>query len=146
MKTINAIELKTMMDAGEIAMFDVRGDVKFEQGHIPETMTAPMGSLTFRVVRVMNPESAVGVYSEGDDDLAAQAAQRLENMGMQNVYLFAEGLEGWAAAGFEAPASKHPKLQTQGPVQDCRPLIVDRDKAYGGAFKGKPTHTEAAGG
>ena len=29
---------------------------------------------------------------------------------------------------------------------DCRPLVVDRDRAYSGAFKGKPADVEGAGG
>jgi rhodanese-related sulfurtransferase len=147
MKTINTQDLHDKLETSTIALFDVRGDVKFEQGHIPDSMTAPLGSLVFRVVRVMNPESYVVVYSDGGDcDLSRQAVTRLENLGMKNVHCYEDGLSGWAEAGFEVRASKHAKLHTQGPVLDVRPLVVDRDKAYGGAFKGKPTSTEAAGG
>jgi len=147
MNTIDTLELERKFDAGNVAVFDVRGDVAFEQGHIPEAMTAPLGSLVFRVVRVMNPDSFVVVYSGGEGcDLAARAVERLENLGMTNVHCYETGLEGWRAAGRPVVESVKAKLHTQGPVEDVRPLVVDRDKAYGGAFKGKPVDTEGAGG
>jgi len=147
MKIITTQDLHDILQASSVALFDVRGDIKFEIGHIPDAMTAPLGSLVFRVVRVMNPDSLVVVYSAGDGcDLSAQAVTRLENLGMKNVRCYVDGLAGWAEAGHEVRASKHAKLHTQGPVKDVRPVIVDRKNAYGGAFSGKPTATEAAGG
>jgi rhodanese-related sulfurtransferase len=147
MKTITTEELKTRLDGEGVALFDVRGDVKYEIGHIPGAKSTPLGSLVFRVVRIMNPDSLVVVYSAGGDcDLAVQAARRLENHHMTNVQVYKDGLAGWEAAGHEVIPSPHAKLHTQGEVQDCRSIVVDRDKAYGGAFKGKPTETEAAGG
>lgn len=146
MKRIDTETLKQKLDDGR-AVFDVRGDVAFEQGHIPGANTAPLGSLVFRVVRVMNPDSFVAVYSEGGDcTLAAQAAERLENLGMKNVHVYEAGVKGWQAAGYDVVESKHAKKHTHGPVQDCRPLVVDRAKAYGGAFAGKPVDGEGAGG
>jgi rhodanese-related sulfurtransferase len=147
MKTISTKELKDRMESDPLALFDVRGDVKFEVGHIPGAKTAPLGSLVFRVARLMNPESFVAVYSEGGDcELAAEATRRLENLGMKNVHCYQDGLEGWRAAGHEVVASVQAKLHTQGEVEDCRPIIVDRARSYGGAFSGKPSETEAAGG
>lgn len=147
MKTISTPDLHTLLSERPVALFDVRGDVEYEIGHIPGAKTTPLGSLVFRVVRIMNPDSLVVVYSAGGDcDLAVQAVQRLENHHMTNVHCYTDGLAGWAAAGHEVIPSVHAKLHTQGEVQDVRSIVVDRDKAYGGAFKGKPTDTEAAGG
>ena len=147
MKTIDTQDLKKIMYAGDVALFDVRGDVEFEMGHIPGAMTAPLGSLVFRVARVMNPDSFVAVYSAGGDcTLAAQAADRLQKLGLTNVHCYADGLSGWGAAGNTVMPSENPKLHTQGPVQEVRPLVVDRETAYGGAFSGKPVDTEGAGG
>lgn len=131
---------------GDAAVFDVRGDVEFEAGHIPGTKTAPLGSLTFRVARVMNPHSFVAVYSAGEDcRLAAEAAQRLENLGLRNVHCYEDGLEGWRGAGLPVVPSVLAKVHARGPVRECRPLIVDREEAYGGAFRGKPIDSEGAG-
>jgi len=131
---------------GPLALFDVRGDTAYESCHIPGAMTAPLGSLVFRVARVMNPDSTVVVYSEGrKDGLAAQAAQRLEDLGLSDVRHYEEGLEGWKRAGLPL-TSIGMRAHLQGPVRDCRPILVDREQAYGGAFKGTSDAVEGAGG
>jgi rhodanese-related sulfurtransferase len=147
MSTITTEQLQDRLESGNAAVFDVRGDVEFEYGHIPGTKTAPLGSLTFRVARIMNPDSFVAVYSAGGDcRLAPEAAQRLENLGLRNVHCYQDGLEGWRAAGLPVVESVQPKLHTRGPVRDCRPVIVDREHAYGGVFNTKPVDGEGAGG
>jgi rhodanese-related sulfurtransferase len=147
MNTITTEQLRERMKDGLAAVFDVRGDVEYEMGHIPGAKTAPLGSLVFRIARVMNPDTFVTVYSSGGEcTLAAEAVERLENLRMTNVHCYEEGLEGWRTAGHEVVESVQAKLQTQGPVIECRPVVVDRENAYGGAFKGKPVDGEAAGG
>jgi len=42
--------------------------------------------------------------------------------------------------------SVHAKVQDRGPVSECRPIVVDRERAYGGVFKEKPVDGEGAGG
>jgi rhodanese-related sulfurtransferase len=147
MKTITTDELRQRLAAGPVALFDVRGDMEFEQGHIPGAMSAPLGSLTFRVASVMNPDSLVVVYSAGGDcHLAADAATRLGDLRLRNVYVYEGGIKEWLTAGFSLVASTDPKIQAWGPVVECRPLVVDRERAYGGAFKGRPVDVEGAGG
>jgi len=147
MKTMNTEQLKARLEAGPLALFDVRGDVEYDQAHIPEAKSAPLGSLVFRVADVMNPGSEVVVYSNGKDcDLAVQAAERLEKLRLTNVAVYAEGLEGWKNAGNKAVTSNRVREHTWGPVQEVRPVVIDRETAYGGAFKGKPSNVEGAGG
>lgn len=147
MTRISTRELSQRLESGPAAVFDVRGDVEFECSHIPGAKTAPLGSLVFRVARIMNPDSFVAVYSAGKDcGLAARAAQRLENLGLRNVHCYEDGLEGWQAAGLPVVESVHAKVHARGPVRECRPIIVDREHAYGGAFKGTAVAVEGAGG
>lgn len=147
MTILNTEELQVRLKSGDPAVFDVRGDVEFELGHIPGSMSAPLGSLTFRVARVMNPDSFVAVYSAGGDcPLAGEAAERLQNLGLRNVHCYEGGLEAWRAAGLPVVPSVLAKVHARGPVRECRPVIVDREEAYGGAFRGRPVDTEAAGG
>jgi rhodanese-related sulfurtransferase len=147
MNSLSTEQLHERLESGQAAVFDVRGDVEYEFGHIPGAKTAPLGSLVFRVARVMNPDSFVAVYSAGGDcSLVTQAAQRLENLGLRNVHRYEDGLEGWRAAGLPVVESVHAKVHARGPVRECRPVIVDREHAYGGAFKRKPVDGEGAGG
>ena len=147
MKTIKTVELKNRLEAGPVALFDVRGDVEYEKAHIPGAKTAPLGSLVFRVAGVMNKDSNVVVYSGGKScPMAKEALERLEGLHMTNVHCYEAGIEGWEGAGLPLVESPSPKLQAQGPVIECRPLIVNRETAYGGAFKNSDTGTESAGG
>ena len=108
MKGLSTEELQERLESGQAAVFDVRGDVEYEIGHIPGTKTAPLGSLVFRVARVMNPDSFVAVYSAGGDcHLGTQAAQRLESLGLRNVHRYEAGLEGWRAAGLPVEHIAH---------------------------------------
>jgi len=147
MKILTTKDLHARLQAGPVALFDVRGDIEFEKGHIPGAGSAPLGSLVFRVARVMNPGSFVAVYSSGGDcTLAAEAVERLENLKLTNVHCYQDGVKGWQEAGHEIVPSVDPKLITRGDVIECRPLTVDVERAYGGAFKHTQTHTDTAGG
>ncbi len=147
MRQITTSELERLLDRGPLALFDVRGDVEYERGHIPGAKTAPMGSLVFRVARVMNPDSLVIVYGDGGErDESAEAARRLENLGMTNVARYSGGTAAWLAAGLELVESPHAKLQARGPVLDVRPLVIDREIAYSGAFRETPRDVAGAGG
>jgi rhodanese-related sulfurtransferase len=147
MKTLNTQELFTRMQAGPVALFDVRGDVIYEQGHIPGAMTAPLGSLNFRIRDVMNPGSFVAVYCEGNGcTLASQAVDRLENLGLTNVHAYEEGISGWQAAGHETVESPFAKVQARGPVVECRSPVVNTETAYGGVFKHTSDAVDGAGG
>jgi rhodanese-related sulfurtransferase len=146
METLTTAELQERLSSGGVALFDVRGDVEYEIGHIPGAKTAPLGSLAFRVADLMNPDSYVAVYSSGADGLATEAAQRLQNLKLRNVHCYEQGLKGWAAAGLPVVPSIDAKVDARGPVVECRNIIVDRETAYGGAFKGEPVNVEGAGG
>jgi len=124
MNTLTTEELSKRLESGPLPLFDVRGDVEYEKGHIPGAKTAPLGSLVFRVACVMNPDS-----------------DRL-----RSVYCYEGGLRGWRAAGLSVVPSPSVRVHTQGPVIECRPLIVDRETAYGGAFREEPADVEGAGG
>lgn len=147
MKAITTAELRARLDAGALAVFDTRGDIAYEQGHIPGAKTAPPGSLSFRVRSIMNPETDVVVYSNDREcPLAADAAHRLENLGMRNVYCYTDGIKGWQDAGHPIVESVSAKTHARGEVTECRPLLVDRERAYGGAFNIKPADEGGAGG
>ena len=147
MTTISTEELSERLESGQAAVFDVRGDVEYERGHIPGAKTAPLGSLVFRVARLMRPDSFVAVYSAGEDcELGARAARRLEDLKLRNVHYYEAGLEGWRETGRPVVESVLPRIHARGPVRECRPIVVDTENAYGGAFKEANLHVEGAGG
>lgn len=140
-------QLRERLSQGPLALFDVRGDVEYEAGHIPGAKTAPLGSLTFRVADVMRPESMVVVYAEdAESPIARDAVERLERLRLKNVHCYADGLAGWKAAGFPVVESPSARVHTRGPVIECRPIVVDRENAYGGAFREISPDVAGAGG
>ena len=147
MKTLTTDELRERLGSGPLALFDIRGDIEYEMGHIPGAKTAPLGSLSFRVRSLMNPDTQVVVYSNGGDcPLAPDAVRRLENLGMRNVFCYSDGIKGWQDAGNPVVESVNAKVHARGEVIECRPLIVNKERAYGGVFQDKPTEVEGAGG
>lgn len=147
MQTITTDDIRKHLEDGTLAVFDARGDIEYDQGHLPGAKTAPPGSLPFRVRSLMNADTPVAVYSNGGNcPIAADAARRLEGLGMQKVLIYEDGVAGWTAAGHELIQSTHHKSHTHGDVKDVRPLTVDRDNAYGGAFNDKPNEDMGGAG
>jgi hypothetical protein len=62
------------------------------------------------------------------------------------LYHYEDGLEGWQAAGLSVVESVHARVHARGPVRECRPIVVDTEHAYGGAFKDTTLAVEGAGG
>jgi rhodanese-related sulfurtransferase len=147
MKIVDTKTLKELLAVDAVALFDVRGDVAYEYNHIPGAKTAPMGSLSFRVADVMKRDSSVAFYSCGNGcPMASEAAERLESLGFTNVFCYDAGIAGWREAGYHTVPSPHPKVEARGPSVDCRPLVVDTESAYGGAFKHTAGHSGEGGG
>ena len=57
-----------------------------------------------------------------------------------------DGLAGWSEAGEPVVESANAKVHARGEVTDVRPLVVDREHAYGGVFNKPPVDVEGAGG
>ena len=77
MKTMSTEDLYQRVTTSDIALFDERGDVDYEIGHIPGAKTAPLGSLVFRVARVMNSDSLVVVSAGEERPIAFSAREQL---------------------------------------------------------------------
>lgn len=103
MQPINANDLQARLS--EMAVFDVRGDADYEQEHIKDAMTAPMGGLSTRVSDLVEKNSPVVVYSSRSDELSMEAAESLESLGLDNVFWLEDGIEGWKELGFETDVS-----------------------------------------
>lgn len=147
MKFISTEALYDVLGSRPVALFDVRGDLEYEEGHIPGAKTAPLGSLVFRVAGTMNPDSLVILYSEGGICARAmEAAKRLEALRMTNVHVYPDGLDGWRETGHEVVESPHARVHARGDVVDVRPIVINRERDYNGVFADKPVDVAGAGG
>ncbi len=103
-ETINALELKALMDSSEeFLLLDTRNEQEAqENGKIAYSNQTliPRGILEFRANQLLpNKDQPIVVYCTGNAR-SRLAAATLQEMGYTNVRNF-EGVNSWRAAGFE---------------------------------------------
>jgi rhodanese-related sulfurtransferase len=93
---------REILDAGEIAVVDVRESDRYASGHISVAVELPFGEIELRAGRLL-PRSSVRIVVTDDDggELAHAAASRLQAIGYSNVRILAGGLHAWKTEGFE---------------------------------------------
>ena len=89
-----------LLDGGEIALVDVREQGVYYQGHILLALSVPLSRLEL-MVRDLVPRTATRVVlCDGNDGLAARAAETLMAAGYTDISILAGGVNAWAEAGF----------------------------------------------
>ena len=106
MKTINAHELKSMIDRDEdVTVIDTLPEASYKKQHIPGAYSIPLKGSNFASSVgdiVDTKEDTVVVYCANTDcDLSPTAARKLEENGFENVIDFEGGIEEWKQAGYE---------------------------------------------
>lgn len=106
MKDINAKVLKGMMDRGRaFVLLDVRGDEEFDEEHIPNALSAPLGHMGVSIECCVRKSAQIIVYSANRDCTASvEGVKRLVGMGFKDVLHFNDGIQGWKDAGLETIA------------------------------------------
>jgi rhodanese-related sulfurtransferase/predicted metal-dependent enzyme (double-stranded beta helix superfamily) len=100
---IDVHALKRMLrDGAEFALFDVREEGQFADGHLFWANPLPLSRLEMRV-RQLAPRTGapVVVMDGGDGRLARRAARRLAHAGYGDIAMLDGGLQAWQAAGYE---------------------------------------------
>lgn len=96
-------EAHRLIEQGMHFVFDARAPAEFEKGHLPGAMNIYSGEFdeAFQMYALMLiPEQPVLVYCSGQAcDESLLVGKHLMNLGYTNVVLYAEGIEGWKAAG-----------------------------------------------
>lgn len=102
MKTVAPRQLKAMLhDGGEIALLDVREAGQFGVSHLLFSVPLPYSRLELDIGRLVPRRSTrVVLCDDGEFDVAALAARRLEAVGYTDVSVLDGGTRGWAGAGY----------------------------------------------
>jgi rhodanese-related sulfurtransferase len=89
------------MDSGDVfAIFDIRERGEYNEGQIYKASSLPRSQIEFRITDLVPSRNIpVIVYDEGGER-ANLAAETIEQLGYQIVYVLEGGLPAWAAAGF----------------------------------------------
>lgn len=110
MKTLNATQLKNMLDRKEdFVLINVLQAKSFDEKHIPGSHNVPHESRSFidEVLSLAGDKNRkVVVYCASQSCTASPtAAAKLEQAGFTNVFDFEDGIAGWEHAGYELTTS-----------------------------------------
>jgi rhodanese-related sulfurtransferase/predicted metal-dependent enzyme (double-stranded beta helix superfamily) len=100
---IDAVALKAALRGGdELALFDVREEGEFADGHLFHAVPLPLSRLELRVAALAPRRGvAVVIMDGGDGAIARQAARRLAQAGYGDISILDGGLAAWRDAGYE---------------------------------------------
>jgi hydroxyacylglutathione hydrolase len=96
-RQITSPELAQRMNAGSVAVIDVRGAAEWEAGHLPGVLNIPVGYLTERLREIPRDRPVVVHCRTGAR--SAIAASLLEAVGFKDVFNLAGGYVAWQASG-----------------------------------------------
>ena len=100
-ESINVIEAKAKLEAGAVAI-DTAPISSWAGGHVPDSLSMPMESISFRYTEL--PEEAVLVFFSEDGTKSFAAAEKALTLGFGEVYNVNGGTRAWLAAGYEMEA------------------------------------------
>lgn len=90
---ISKDELKDKML--DITLIDVRDDYSYKFGHIQGAEDIPLENIEEEFKSKYSPEEKdIVVYGE-DEKMGMEAAQKLENLGYNNIMVYKEGFQEW---------------------------------------------------
>lgn len=90
-----------LLNHHEVALVDVREEAHFAEGHPLFAVNIALSKLDIEILnRIPRLTTPVTLYDNGEG-LAQAAAQRLHDLGYNDVALLAGGLKGWVEAGGE---------------------------------------------
>ncbi len=101
-KVLSPAELSELRESQlGLALFDIRESAEYEAGHIRGATSLPRRMIELRIA-TLAPVLSTPIVVYGDDSLRADfSAERLEQLGYQNVAMLAGGFPAWKSAGLK---------------------------------------------
>jgi rhodanese-related sulfurtransferase len=112
--TIDAAELKRLIDAGDATVVDLAPSIAYEAGHIPSAWFAVRARLPGSLAK--SPRRPVLVLTSPDGVLARLAAAELADPGFPAVYVLDGGTEAWRQGGLPLATGREAMADTP---DDC---------------------------
>ena len=97
--TINAQELKSMIDFKGATVIDVRDVQAYTAGHIPGALQIPLARIEGEASYLPKDKPIVTYCTCPNEESSGQAAMILANAGVQQVFALKGGLAAWTEAG-----------------------------------------------
>lgn len=94
---LSTLQATQMINSRHAQIVDVRTEVEFKNGSLPNAKNLPLASLKDRAGELKKDRPAIVVCETGNR--AGSAAARLRAAGVAEVYILSGGLSAWRAAG-----------------------------------------------
>jgi rhodanese-related sulfurtransferase len=108
MRPVTASALKAMLlSGGELALIDVREELIYSQNHLLWARNVSLSRLELRFARLVPRKDTRIVLCDGDDGLAARAANILMQAGYTDISSLDGGVAAWEKAGFVLFSGMH---------------------------------------
>jgi rhodanese-related sulfurtransferase len=95
---------KEISDKGDVLFVDARSQDNYEDGHIPQAISLPVGQFDERIESLLDRYSSdqpIVTYCSGRTcEDSHDLAQFLSDAGFTNVRIFIDGFPGWEAEGY----------------------------------------------
>lgn len=101
-QSISRNELKNRIDKGNIRVVEALGVDQFEKFHLPKAINVPWGDSFATQIQKAIPDKRqpVAVYCLNEEcDASPRAAEKMAELGYENVFDYEEGKMGWKQAG-----------------------------------------------
>ncbi len=89
---------KEILEAGGAQLIDVREPAEWKQGHIPQAVHVPLGTLLARPQDFLTRDNIVFQCAEGVR--SAVACEIAASLGFTKLYNMEGGINAWAARGY----------------------------------------------
>jgi len=101
-RRITREELKRKMNReDDLVLIEVLSPDEYEQEHIKGAINIPLERVASEVKERFNPEREIVVYCANSACQASPtAAEKLDEIGFEKVYDYAEGKKDWKEAGY----------------------------------------------
>src|SRR4029077_12388740 len=101
-RRVSAAALRAMLlDDGELALMDVRGERIFSESHLLFARSLPLSRIELRMAPLVTRKTTRIVLVDDADGLAQRAAEVLAEAGYTDVHILDGGNVAWKAAGYE---------------------------------------------
>lgn len=116
-KIVGAAEAKTLVDAGDVDVVDVREPHEFSQGHLPRARNVPLAELLADPKGKVRGQRALFVCARGTR--SEKAATAAEEKGLREAFTLDGGTGAWRDAKLPIETDDKPTTTSSLPVSDA---------------------------
>lgn len=96
---VDVSTVENLRQQEDVLILDVREDWEYNDGHIPNAVLVPLGTIPNRLGEIPRDKTVIAVCRSGNR--SSQATNFLREQGFENVHNMVGGMKAWSQAGYE---------------------------------------------